>query len=77
MSIPTYDTLMRPILVRATKEPITRRSMTEAMVKEFKLTDEERAELLPSGSATYINNRVGWPEGDSELRGRTCRQAGE
>ncbi len=41
---------MRPILVRATKEPITRRSMTEAMLGEFKLTDEERAELLHSGS---------------------------
>lgn len=60
MPIPTYDTLMRPILVRASKEPITRRSMTEAMVEEFKLSDEERSELLPSGSATYINNRVGW-----------------
>lgn len=60
MPVPTYDKLMRPILVRATKEPITRRSMTEAVVGEFKLTDEERAELLPSGSATYINNRVGW-----------------
>lgn len=60
MSIPTFDTFMRPILVRATKEPITRRSMADAMVEEFKLTDEERAELLPSGSATYVNNRVGW-----------------
>lgn len=60
MPIPTYDTLMRPILVRATKEPITRRSMNEAMVDEYKLTDEERAELLPSGSSTFIANRVGW-----------------
>ncbi len=60
MAIPTYDTLMRPILVRATKEPITRRSMNEAMVEEFQLTDEERTELLPSGSSTFIANRVGW-----------------
>ena len=60
MPIPTFDTFMRPILVRATKEPITRRSMADAMVEEFQLTDEERAELLPSGSATYVNNRVGW-----------------
>jgi restriction system protein len=50
MPIPTFDTFMRPILVRATNEPITRRSMADAMVEEFKLTDEERAELLPSGS---------------------------
>ena len=60
MAIPTYDTLMRPILVRATQEPITRRSMNDAMVREFHLTEEERAELLPSGSSTYIANRVGW-----------------
>lgn len=60
MAIPTYDTLMRPILVHATKGPITRRSMNEAMAKEFELSEEERSELLPSGSSTYISNRVGW-----------------
>lgn len=60
MAVPTYDTLMRPILVRASKEPITRRSMNEAMAEEFHLSDEERAELLPSGSSTFIANRVGW-----------------
>lgn len=60
MAIPTYDTLMRPILVHATQGSITRRSMYEAMVKEFGLTEEERNELLPSGSSTYIVNRVGW-----------------
>lgn len=60
MAIPTYDTLMRPILVHATNKPITRRSMYEEMVKEFHLTDEEKSELLPSGSSTYIANRVGW-----------------
>ena len=60
MAVPTYDTLMRPILVRATKEPITRRSMNEAMVEEFHLSGEERAELIPSGSSTFIANRVGW-----------------
>lgn len=60
MPIPTYDTLMRPILVRATQGPITRRSMADAMAEEFKLSDEERVELLPSGTSTYINNRVGW-----------------
>jgi restriction system protein len=60
MPVPTYDKLMRPILVRATEEPITRRSMNDAMAEEFQLTDEERAELLPSGSSTFIANRVGW-----------------
>ena len=47
-------------IVRATKETITRRSINETMIKEFQLTADEKAELLPSGSSTVIANRVGW-----------------
>jgi len=32
----------------------------EAISNEFKLTPEERLRLLPSGTSTYIGNRVGW-----------------
>ena len=60
MKVPTYDALMHPILECALKEPITRRSMTDAMAEKFKLSPEERSALLPSGSSTYIANRVGW-----------------
>lgn len=60
MKIPTYSELMRPILKCALKEPITRRSMTVAMADEYNLSQDERSQLLPSGSTTYIANRVGW-----------------
>ncbi len=60
MAIPTYDKLLRPVLSIATREPITRRSMTEVMTKEFGLSPAEAEQRLPSGQSTVIRNRVGW-----------------
>jgi restriction system protein len=60
MPIPTYDQLLRPLLEIAANTDITRRSATEAMIREFKLSPEEAERRLPSGGATYIRNRVGW-----------------
>jgi len=60
MPIPTYDQLLRPLLALAAKEEITRRSATEAMIREFKLTPPEVEQRLPSGGSTYIRNRTGW-----------------
>ncbi len=36
------------------------RDAVEQLASEFNLTDSERAELLPSGTAPLFNNRVGW-----------------
>jgi restriction system protein len=36
------------------------REIKDAVAEEFKLTDAERAELLPSGRQRIIDNRVGW-----------------
>src|SRR5207244_4444348 len=41
-------------------EDITRRSATDALIREFKLSPEEAERRLPSEGATYIRNRVGW-----------------
>ena len=60
MPIPTYDQLLRPLLEIAKNADITRRSATDAMIREFKLSPEEAERRLPSGGATYIRNRVGW-----------------
>ncbi len=60
MSIPTFDKLLRPILDLAQREPVTRRSATEAMTKHFSLTAEQREERIPSGASTVIGNRTGW-----------------
>ena len=60
MPIPTYDQLLKPLLELAKTGEITRRSATDAMVREFKLTPVEVEQRLPSGGSTYIRNRTGW-----------------
>lgn len=60
MPIPTYQELLRPVLELATKQDISRRSATAAMIKQFSLNEEEQKRQIPSGGSTYINNRTGW-----------------
>ncbi len=60
MAIPTFDKCLRPVLALAITEDITRRSATEAMIREFDLTPSEIEQRLPSGRATVIRNRTGW-----------------
>lgn len=60
MPIPTFDKLLRPVLELANQQDITRRSATEAMIRKFKLSQEEIEQRLPSGASTVIHNRTGW-----------------
>lgn len=61
MSIPDYQTIMLPFLRFAgdAKEHSLREAI-EALAAEFKLSDEERREMLPSGQQEVFVNRVGW-----------------
>jgi restriction system protein len=38
----------------------TKREAVDALAIEFKLTDREKAEMLPSGQQEVFDNRVGW-----------------
>jgi restriction system protein len=60
MAIPDYQTLMLPVLRLASAGEIGVRACIEQLGREFMLTDEERAELLPSGKQTVFANRVHW-----------------
>ena len=61
MTIPDFLTLMRPILAYLADGAVHRsREVKDAMADEFRLTDAERSELLPSGRQRTIDNRVGW-----------------
>src|SRR5690348_8818408 len=61
MPIPDYQTLMLPILRLASDGEEHRfRDAVEMLAGEFGISDEERAELLPSGTAPLFDNRVGW-----------------
>ncbi len=61
MPIPDFQSIMLPLLVFAGdgKEHSLRETI-ESLAKQFALTEEERAELLPSGNQAIFDNRVGW-----------------
>lgn len=61
MPIPDYQAIMLPLLhfVADGKEH-SLREVIESLAENFRLTDEERKELLPSGRQPTFDNRVGW-----------------
>lgn len=59
--IPDFQTVMLPILeILSDGKEYDRRNLIEKISDKFKLTEEERNELLPSGNSRIISNRVGW-----------------
>ena len=61
MTIPDYQTIMLPLLEFAgDKKGHSRHEAIEHISKTFNLTEEEKNQLLPSGTKPIINNRVGW-----------------
>lgn len=58
--IPDYQTLMRPVLQAAAIGEVRIGDVVEMLSRDFGLTADERAELLPSGRQTIIANRVHW-----------------
>src|SRR5262245_29407010 len=60
MAIPDYQTLMLPVVQSAAGGEMGIGDAIERLAKEFRLTDAERAELLPSGKQTIFRNRVHW-----------------
>jgi restriction system protein len=61
MAIPDYETLMLPLLKIAGDGQEHRISdAVNQLGRDFKLTQEERQQLLPSGKQTTFANRVHW-----------------
>lgn len=62
MAVPDYQALMLPLLRRLGKEasPALVRSFVESVAEEFKLTEDERTERLPSGGENLLLNRLAW-----------------
>jgi restriction system protein len=61
MSIPDYQSLMLPLLKHTSDgKEHSFPSIVDALASDYKLTDSERRELLPSGSQFLFANRVGW-----------------
>lgn len=60
MTIPNFSELFRPILESAKDGEIFNDDAIERISKQFKLTEAERSERVPSGQQTRIGNRFGW-----------------
>lgn len=61
MAIPDYQSVMLPLLRLASDgNEHTLREAVEKLAEQFGLTEDERKELLPSGSQFTFANRVGW-----------------
>lgn len=60
MSIPDYQSLMLPVLKKAANGEVKISIVIEELSDEFELTEDERADLLPSGKNTVIAKRIHW-----------------
>jgi restriction system protein len=62
MSVPTYDDFIEPLLrylaTHAKGGAVT--DVYEALASAMRLTAEDRAEMLPSGTQAVFRNRIGW-----------------
>jgi restriction system protein len=61
VAIPDFQTIMRPLLEHLADGAVkSNRETIDVLSKHFQLTDEETAELLPSGQQSVFTNRVAW-----------------
>lgn len=61
MSIPDFQSLMRPLLeLHADGLEHVNRDLVDRLATQFALSEDERREMLPSGRAKLFDNRVGW-----------------
>lgn len=61
MAVPDYQSIMLPLLKYVSDQQVhTLRDVVEGLAAHFKLTEDERREMLPSGMQAAFDNRVGW-----------------
>ena len=62
MTIPTYDLFIEPILRFLVKHPqgVVAKQAHDAAAIALGLTDEDRLQLVPSGTQRMYKNRAGW-----------------
>jgi restriction system protein len=61
MPVPDFQSLMLPLLQFSDdRQEHSTREAVDALANFFELSEEDRAELLPSGQQTTLGNRVTW-----------------
>src|SRR5262245_60047842 len=70
MAIPDFQTVMLPLLVHLRDgQEHSNQETTKALTELFQLTEEERAQLLPSGQQPIFTNRVAWAKSHLKAAG--------
>lgn len=61
MSVPDFQTIMRPTLVALDGgQPVSVQDLRVAVAEALDVSEEDQVELLSSGKQTRFSNRVGW-----------------
>lgn len=62
MPVPDYQQLMLPLLKRLAErsDAVPVRNFLDSVANEFNLSEEERAERIPSGIENLLSNRLAW-----------------
>ncbi len=62
MAVPTYDQFVEPVLryLAAHPDGAAARDVHEAAARVLRMSDSDRAEVLPSGVQLVYKNRAGW-----------------
>ena len=70
MPIPDFQTLMLPLLVHLSdgKEHSNQETL-KSLAEHFKLSDDELAQLLPSGLQPLFTNRIAWAKSHLKAAG--------
>jgi len=60
MAVPDFQSLLLPVLRQSAQGEVKISDVVTQLSEELSLSDEDRAELLPSGKQTTFANRVHW-----------------
>ena len=60
MTVPDYQSLMLPVLVQSASGEVRIGDVVDRLADELKLSEDDLAELIPSGKQTSFSNRVHW-----------------
>lgn len=60
MTVPKYEKFMLPVLKLVSKGDLSAKACISAMSEQFSLSAEDQAQMLPSGTARLLDNRVHW-----------------
>jgi restriction system protein len=60
MSVPDYQSLMLPVLEQSASGEVRIGGVVDQLARDLNLSEDDLAELIPSGKQTTFSNRVHW-----------------